>query len=123
MFEDFGRVWSDMWKSCERYSMIIFYVPLMCCEYRDALLLTIFQLIHQDMVSYNSVFTGSKDALCIQPSELDLSVYYNICEPFPSFCIVMYIDSVRARNSNRFSVSFMCHSGGIFCYHANQFLL
>ena len=33
-------VWSDLWKSLERESAMIFYVPLMCCEYRDVSLLT-----------------------------------------------------------------------------------
>ena len=35
----FVKVWSDMWKTRERESMIIFYVPLLCCEYRDFSLL------------------------------------------------------------------------------------
>ena len=31
----FVRVWSDLWKCLERESAIMFYVPLMCCEYSD----------------------------------------------------------------------------------------
>ena len=31
----FVRVWSDLWKSLERESAMMFSVPLMCCEYRD----------------------------------------------------------------------------------------
>ena len=31
----FVRVWSDLWKSFERESAMMFFVPLMCCEYRD----------------------------------------------------------------------------------------
>ena len=31
----FGSVWSDLWKSLERESAMMFSVPLMCCEYRD----------------------------------------------------------------------------------------
>ena len=31
----FVRVWSDLWKFLERESAIMFYVPLMCCEYSD----------------------------------------------------------------------------------------
>ena len=31
----FVRVWSDLWKSVERESAMMFSVPLMCCEYRD----------------------------------------------------------------------------------------
>ena len=36
----FTRVWSDLWKSLERESAMMFSVPLMCCEYRDVSLLT-----------------------------------------------------------------------------------
>ena len=36
----FVRVWSDLWKSLERESAMMFSVPLMCCEYRDVSLLT-----------------------------------------------------------------------------------
>ena len=31
----FVRVWSDLWKSLEWESAMMFSVPLMCCEYRD----------------------------------------------------------------------------------------
>ena len=31
----FVRVWSNLWKSLERESAMMFSVPLMCCEYRD----------------------------------------------------------------------------------------
>ena len=31
----FVTVWSDLWKSLERESAMMFSVPLMCCEYRD----------------------------------------------------------------------------------------
>ena len=31
----FVRVWSDLWKSLERESVMMFSVILMCCEYRD----------------------------------------------------------------------------------------
>ena len=31
----FVRVWSDLWKSLQRESAMMFSVPLMCCEYRD----------------------------------------------------------------------------------------
>ena len=31
----FVRVWSDLWKSLDRESAMLFSVPLMCCEYRD----------------------------------------------------------------------------------------
>ena len=36
----FVSVWSDLWKSRERESAMMFYVTLICCEYRDFLLLT-----------------------------------------------------------------------------------
>ena len=31
----FFSVWSDLWKSLERESTMMFSVPLMCCEYID----------------------------------------------------------------------------------------
>ena len=31
----FVRVWLDIWKSLERESVMMFYVPLICCEYRN----------------------------------------------------------------------------------------
>ena len=31
----FVSVWSDLWKSLQRESAMLFSVPLMCCEYRD----------------------------------------------------------------------------------------
>ena len=31
----FVRVWSDLWKSLQSESVMIFSVTLMCCEYRD----------------------------------------------------------------------------------------
>ena len=36
----FVSVWSDLWKSLERESALMFSVPLMCYEYRYVLLLT-----------------------------------------------------------------------------------
>ena len=30
----FVSVWYDLWKSHERESTMMFYVPLMCCDYR-----------------------------------------------------------------------------------------
>ena len=44
-------VWYDIWKYCERYSAMMFPVTLMCCEYRDVSLLTIFQLIQRAIES------------------------------------------------------------------------
>ena len=85
----FLRVWPDMWNSLERDYAMTFSVPLMGCEYRDVLLLTRVQPIHQDTGSCDSAFTGSKDALSIQPNTLELSVNVNRCEPCLSCRMVM----------------------------------
>ena len=77
----FVRVWSDLWKSLERESAMMFSVPLMCCEYRDVSLLTRVHPRHRATALWDYVFTGSKDALCIQPSALELSVNARMCEP------------------------------------------
>ena len=60
---------------------MMFSVPLMCCEYRDVLLLTSVHTRHRATASWDSEFTGLKDALCIQPSALELSVNARMCEP------------------------------------------
>ena len=109
----FVRVWSYMWKSLERDFTMIFSVTLMCCDYRDGSLLTIVHPSQRYMASCCSVFTGSNDALCIQPSALDLSVNANMCEPCPSCRMFVQIDISYAMDSNRFSVSFLFHSDGI----------
>ena len=85
----FVRVWSDMWKSLERESAMMFFVPLMCCEYRDISLLTRVQPCQWAMASCDYSFTGSKDALCIQSSALELYMNANICETRPSCRMVM----------------------------------
>ena len=59
----FFSVWSDVWKSCERESAMKFYVPLMCCENKDVLLLTSVHPNHCANASCDSAFTESKDAL------------------------------------------------------------
>ena len=66
----FVRVWSDLWKSLERESAMMVSVPLMCCEYRDVLLLTRVHTSQQATESCDSEFTGSKDALCIKLSAM-----------------------------------------------------
>ena len=48
----------------------MFSVPLMCCEYRDVSLLMSVHTSQLANASCDSAFTGSKDALCIQPSAL-----------------------------------------------------
>ena len=92
-----GRIWlnffvsvcSNLWKSCERESTMIFSVPLMCCEYRDFLLLTSVYPSQNATTSCDSAFIGSKDSLCIHPSDPELSVNSNICDPFPICRMVM----------------------------------
>ena len=87
--EIFVSVWYDIWKSRERESAMMFYVPFMCCEYRDVSLLTRVHPNLRDTASFDSVFTGSKYSLCIQPSAMELSVNANMCDPCPSCRIVM----------------------------------
>ena len=64
--------------------MMMFSVPLMCFEYRNVSLLTSVHPIQRDNVSYYFEFIGSKDALCIQPSALELSANANMFDPCPS---------------------------------------
>ena len=68
---------------------MFFSVPLIYCEYRDVLLLTSVRPSQQAAASCDSLFTGSKDALCIQPSLLELSVNVKMFEPCPSCSMVM----------------------------------
>ena len=77
----FVRVWSDLWKPLERESAIMFSVPLMCYEHMDVSLLTSVHPSHRSTAWWDSAFTGSKYALCIQPSALELSVNAMMCEP------------------------------------------
>ena len=85
----FVSVWSDMWKYRERESAMMFYVPLMCCEYRDVSLLKRVHLSQQATESCDYKFTGSKYALYIQPSALELSVNAKMCDPCTSCRMVM----------------------------------
>ena len=78
-----------MWKSRERESAMMFYVTLMCCEYRDVLLLTRVHLGQQDTSSYDFTFNGSKYALCIHTNAPELSVNAKMCDPCPSCRMVM----------------------------------
>ena len=100
-----------------------FYVPLMCCEYRNVSLLTSFHPIQHATTSCDSSFTGSKDAFCIQPSDLELSVNVKMCDLCPICRMVMYMVSAVARNSRRFKVSFPCHAEGILHRHARSLSL
>ena len=66
----FVSVWSDLWKSRDRESAMIFYDTLVCCEYMDVSLMTSVHPSQRTTELCDSAFTGSKDALCIQPSAL-----------------------------------------------------
>ena len=63
---------------------MMFYVPLMCCEYRDVLLLTRVHPIQRATALYDSTLTGSKYALCIHTNAPELSVNSKMCDPCPS---------------------------------------
>ena len=102
---------------------MIFSIPLMCCEYRYVSLLT---SVHQSQCAnalWDYVFTGSKDALCIHPSALELSVNAKMFDPCPICRTVMQMVTADARNSSRFNVSFPCHAVGIIHRHARPFSL
>ena len=64
---------------------MMFSVPLICCEYKDVSLLTSVYTSQCATASCDSAFTGLKDALCIQPSVMELSVNAKICDPCPIF--------------------------------------
>ena len=100
---------------------MILSVTLTCYEYIS--LLTRYQPSQRATESCDYVFTGSKDALCIQPSALEMYVNANICAPCPSFRIVTQIDISDTRNYNRFSVSLPCNSNVILHRHAKPLLL
>ena len=68
---------------------MIFFVPLMCFEYKDVLLLTSVHPSQCATASLDSAFTGSKDALCIQTSALEFSVNAKMCYPCPICRMVM----------------------------------
>ena len=102
---------------------MMFSVCLMYCEYRDVSLLRSVHPSQQATVSCDYVFSGSNDALCIQTSALELSMNANICDPCPSFRMVMYMVTANARNSRRFDVSFPCHFELILHRHARPLSL
>ena len=68
---------------------MMFSVTLICCDYRDVSLLTSVHPSQRATASCDSAFTGSKDALCIQPSVLELSVNAKMCDPCPICKMVM----------------------------------
>ena len=59
----FVGVWSDLLKSLERESAIMFSVTLMCCEYRDIALLTSVHPSQRATALWDSAFIGSKASL------------------------------------------------------------
>ena len=79
----FVSVWYDLWESRERESAMMFSVPLLCCDYRDVLLMTSVHPSHHATELWDSAFTGSKDALCIYPRVMELSVNAKVCDPYP----------------------------------------
>ena len=101
----------------------MFYVTLVYCEYRNFLLLTRVQYSQRATALCDSAYTESKDALCIQPSALDLSMNAKMCASCVSFRIVIYIGIDDSRYSNKFSVSFLCRSDGFLYCHAKIFYL
>ena len=73
-----------MCKYLESESAMMLLVPLMCWEYGDKLLLTRFQTNHQVTVSWDYYFTGSDEALFIQPRSLEISIKARIWDTCPS---------------------------------------
>ena len=100
---------SERWKSLESKYAMMFSIPLICWEYRDASLLTRVKPIHRSTVSWGSSSTGSNKDLWIHPEELELSVKARMWDPFPSCCMVMYIDVSEASNSSSFNARNTCH--------------
>ena len=119
----FVSVWSDLWKSREWESTMMFYVPLMSYDYRDILLLTSVHPSQRATELCDSAFTGSKDALCIQPSTLELSVNAKLCDPCTSCRMVMWMVTDDDSTSTRFNVSLRCHTEGILHHHARPLSL
>ena len=87
--EIFVRDWSEILKSLDSESTMMFSVNLMCWEYRDASLLTIFQPKHCVTVSWPSSFTGLKNYLYIHLRALEISVKSRTWDTCPSCWIAM----------------------------------
>ena len=85
----FASVCSDIWKSRKRESAMIFSIPLMCWEYRDFSLLVRVHPSQRATASCDCAFIGSKYALCIHPSALELYVNVKMCDPCPRCRMVM----------------------------------
>ena len=65
----FVSLWSDLWKSLERESAMMFSVTWMCCEYRDISLMTSVHPSQNATALWDYAFTGLY-ALWIQQSAL-----------------------------------------------------
>ena len=68
---------------------MLFFVTFMCCEYRGVSLMMRVQPIQRATSLCDSAFNGSKDALCIQPSVLELYLNTKMCKPCLSCMMVM----------------------------------
>ena len=68
------REWYKMWKFLESESAMILLFPFMYWEYRNTLLLTRVQPRNKATMPRNYFFTGSNEALLIQPSSLEISI-------------------------------------------------
>ena len=100
-----------------------FFCSLMRCGYRDVSLLTSVHPSQLSTISYDFVFTGSKDALFIQKSALKLSMNAKMCDPYPICSMIIYMVPSDARNPRRFTLSFPCHAKVIHHRHASPLLL
>ena len=105
------------------YIYQMFSFPFVCCEYMNVQLLKRVHPSKRAAAFCYSSFTVSKDALCIQLSELELYLKDKMCKPCISYRMVMYIDITDTRYPNRFIVSLPCHSDGILHFHDNLLLL
>ena len=68
---------------------MMFSVLSMFCEYRYVSLFTNVHTRPQDTASWDSLLNGSKDALCIHTSALELSVNCKMYDPCQSCRMVM----------------------------------
>ena len=102
---------------------MVFYFPLMCCEYRDVSLLKRFHPSQWATESCYYTFAGSKYGLCVQPSVMEMYVNDKIYDPCPSSRVVMYMVTSDASNYRRFNVIFQCHDEMILHRHARPLSL
>ena len=102
---------------------MMFSFPLIFFECMDVSLLTRVHPSQQATALCDYAFTGSKYALCIQTSAMELSVNAKICDPYPICRMVMYMVIVNAMNSRRLNVSFPFHTEVNLHRHARPFLL